>query len=132
MIFLSDVHFFSFSMGYGCSSNTRAELLALWAILRVSKLMGLPMHRIFGDSLVIISWLNIIASLNVPSLIHWCDDIHSMLLHVSHVIFKHIYHEHNSMGDGLSKQALKLNMGHGISFESLERMIIDHGQFMFF
>ena len=132
VIFLSDVHFFSFSMGCGYSSNTRAELLALWAILRVSKLMGLPMHTIFGDSLVIISWLNRITSLNVPSLIHWCDDICSMLLHVPHVIFKHIYREHNSMADGLSKQALKLNMGHGICSESLERMNIDHGQFMLF
>ena len=55
VIFLNDDHFFSFSLGYGSSSNTRAELLALWAILRVSELMGLPMHSIFGDSLVIIS-----------------------------------------------------------------------------
>ena len=99
-------------MGCGSNSNTRAELLALWAILRVSKLMGLPMHTIFGDSLVIISWLNRLASLNVPSLNHWCDDIRSMLLHAPHVIFKHIYREHNSMADGLSKQDLKLDMGH--------------------
>ena len=45
----------------------------------VSKLMGLPMHSIFGDSLVLISWLNILTSLNVPSPNHWCDDIRSML-----------------------------------------------------
>ena len=132
VIFLNDVHFFSFSMGCGCISNTRAELLALWAILRVSNLMGLPMHMIFGDSLVIISWLNRIASLNVPSLNHWCDDIRSMLLHTPLVIFKHIYREHNSMADGLSKQALKLDMGSGIFFESLEGMIIDQGQFLLF
>ena len=103
VIFLNDVHFFRFSMGCGCSSITRAELLALWAILRVSMLMGLPIHTIFGDSLVIISWLNRLASLNVPSLIHWCDDIRNMLQHVPHVIFKHIFREHNSLADGLSK-----------------------------
>ena len=132
VIFLNDDHFFSFSMGCGSSSNTRAELLALWALLRVSELMGLPMHSIFGDSLVIISWLNRLASLNVPSLNHWCDDICAMLSHVPHVIFKHIYREHNSMADGLSKQALKLDMGSGIFSKSLEGMIIDHGQFMLF
>ena len=75
--------------------------------------MGFPMHTIFGDSLVIIYWLNRIASINVPSLIHWCDDIRSMLLHVPHVIFKHIYREHNTQDDGLSKQALKMDMGFG-------------------
>ena len=132
VIFLNNDHFFSFSMGCGSSSNTRAELLALWTILRVSKLMGLPMHSIFGDSLVTISWLNRHTALNVPSLNHWCDDIRSMLLHAPLVIFKHIYREHNSMADGLSKQALKLDMGSGIFFESLEGLIIDRGQFMLF
>ena len=127
VIFLSVDHFFSFSMGYGSSSNTRAELLALWAIIRVSKLMGLPVHTIFGDSLVIISWLNRLASLNVPSLNHWCDDIRTMLSHAPHVIFKHIHREHNSWAAGLSKQALKMDMGFGFYSESLDGMVIDHG-----
>ena len=132
VIHLNVAYCISFSLGCGCSTNTRAELLALWAILRVSKLMGLPMHSIFGDLLVIISWLNKLTTLNVPSLSHWCDDILSMLQSAPHVIFKHIYREHNSMADGLSKHALKLDMGSGIFFESLEGMIIDHGQFMLF
>ena len=103
VIFLNDDYYISFSLGCGSSSNTKDELLALWAILRVSKLMGLPMHSIFGDSLVTISWLNRHTSLNVPSLNHWCDDIRSMMLHAPLVIFKHIYCEHNSMANGLSK-----------------------------
>ena len=132
VIHLNDDYCISFSLGCGSSSNTRAELLALWAILRVSKLMGLPMHSICGDSLVIISWLNRLATLNVPSLNHWCDDIHSMLLFAPHVIFKHIYHEHNTRADGLSKQALKMDMGVGFFSESLDGMIIDHGHFNLF
>ena len=132
MIHLNVDYCISFSLGCGSNSNTRAELLALWAILRVSELMGLPMHSIFGDSLVIISWLNRLATLNVPSLNHWCDDIRSMLLSAPHVIFKHIYREHNSQADGLSKQALKMDMVFGIFSESLDGMIIDHGQFRLF
>ena len=103
VIYLSDTHYFSFSMGCGCSTNTRAELLALWAVLRVSLMMGLPMHLIFGDSMVIISWLNRLSALDVPSLMHWCDDIRNMLQLVPPVIFKHIFREHNSLTDGLSK-----------------------------
>ena len=87
MIYLNDTHFFSFSMGCGCSTNTRAELLALWAVLRVSLMMGLPIHLIFGDSMVIISWLNRISTLDVPSLMHWCDDIRNMLQLAPPVIF---------------------------------------------
>ena len=70
MIFINDSHFFNFSMGCGRSTNTRAELLALWAILRVGLLMGIPMQLIYGDSMVIISWLNRISALDVPCLMH--------------------------------------------------------------
>ena len=57
VIFINDSHYFNFSMGCGSSSNTRAELLACWGILRVSFLMGIPLQLSYGDSKVIISWL---------------------------------------------------------------------------
>ena len=68
----------------------------------------------------------------ICSKMHWCDDIRNMLQHVPPVTFKHIFREHNSLVDGLSKQALKLDMGYGTFFESLDGMVIDHGQFMLF
>ena len=70
VIYLNENHFFSFSLGVGSSTNTRAELLALWAVLRVSAMMGLPTQLIFGDSMVIISWLNGLSTLDIPSLMH--------------------------------------------------------------
>ena len=75
VIFINDSHFFSFSMGCGRSMNTREELLARWAILRVGILMGIPMKLIYGDSMVVISWLKRSSALDVPSLMHWCSDI---------------------------------------------------------
>ena len=113
VIYLNESHFYCFSLGCGCSTHTRAELLALWAALRVSMIMGLPIHLIFGDSLVIISCLNRLSVLDIPSLRHWCDDIRNMLHLDPLVIFKHIFREHNSLADGLSKQALNLEMGYG-------------------
>ena len=132
VIFLNEYHYFSFKMGCGHSTNTRAELLALWAVLKVSQLMGLPIHLIYGDSMVIISWLNRSAALDVPALMHWCKDIRNMLQMAPQVIFKHIFHEHNSMADGLSKQALKLDMGHGFFFENMDGMVITDGHFVLF
>ena len=55
-----------------------------------------------------------------------------MLLHVPLVIFKHIYREHNMLADGLSKQAMELDMGFGTFYETLDGMVIKHGHFMLF
>ena len=71
MLLLSDSHTLGFSLGCGRSTNTRAELLALWALLAVSKHLGIPLLTIFGDSLVILNWENRNASLDSPSLDHW-------------------------------------------------------------
>ena len=131
-IYINDMHFFSFSMGCGRSSNTRAELLACWAILKVSFLMGIPIQLIYGDSMVIISWLNRIFALDVPSLMHWCRDIILMLQRASPVIFKHTYREHNTLADALSKLGLKLDMGVVTFSESMDGMIVNQGNLYLF
>ena len=48
------------------------------------------------------------------------------------VIFKHIFREHNSLADDLSKWALNLEMGYGTFSESMDGMVIEHGHFMLF
>ena len=95
VIYLSDSHILSFSLGCGSSTNTRSELLALWALLPVTKHMGIPLLTIFGDSLVIISWANMTTSLNSPNLSHWCEDIRYMLQSFPSMTIKHIYRDHN-------------------------------------
>ena len=91
--------------------------------------MGIPLITIFGDSLVIISWVNRLATLNVPSLSHWCDEILSLLQYVHPMTIKHIYREHNQQVDGLSKQALLLDPGLGHFIETFDGVIIDHGNY---
>ena len=106
---------------------TRAELLALWAILRVGLLMGIPMQLIYGDFMVIISWLNRISALDVPSLMHWCIDIRYMLQLAPPVIFKHTFREHNSLADELSKNTLRLDMGSVTFSETMDGLVINQG-----
>ena len=132
VIYLSASHYFSFSMGCGYSTNTRVELLALWAVLKVILMMGLPLQLIYGDSMVIISWLNRLSTLDVPSLMHWCIDIRNMLGMAPPVIFKHTFQEHNTQADGLSKRALNLDMGFGFFTETLDAMVIKQGNFFLF
>ena len=55
-----------------------------------------------------------------------------MLQLVPPVIFKHIFREHNMLADGLSKQALNMDMGSGYFTESLDGMVIKYGHFKLF
>ena len=69
---------------------------------------------------------------NVPTLKHWCDDIIYMLRMVPPVSFNHIYREHNSLADGLSKQALLLDLGSGHFMETMNGLDIREGHFSLF
>ena len=132
MLLLSDSHTINFTLGCGKSTHTRSELLALWALLAVTKHLGIPLSTIYGDSLVIISWANRTASLNSPNLSHWYKDIRCLLQIIPPLTIKNIYREHNQQVDSLSKKALLLDPGFGNFTESLDGMIIDHGNFQLF
>ena len=89
--------------------------------------MGIPIQLIYGDSLVIISWLNNISALDVPSLMHSCRDIRLLLQKAPPVTFGHTYREHNMQADELSKQGMKLDMGLVSFSESLDGLIVKQG-----
>ena len=48
------------------------------------------------------------------------------------MIFKHTYREHNSLANALSKLGLKLDMGVVTFSESLDGMIVNQGNLIFF
>ena len=55
-LYLNENHRLDFALGVGHGSNTKEELLGLWALLHSSQMMGIPLARIYGDSQVIINW----------------------------------------------------------------------------
>ena len=48
------------------------------------------------------------------------------------VTINHIFREHNMLADGLSKRALKLEVGTGLFSEILDGQVIEDGHFLFF
>ena len=56
MLFLSDVHFFSFKAGLGLGTNNFAELCALKLLLYMARRNSLDKIQIFGDSQLVINW----------------------------------------------------------------------------
>ena len=94
--------------------------------------MGIPLHSLFGDSLVIISWAIGKGTLNLPHLRHWCDDIRELLHNFPDMIMKHIYREHNQIADILSKIALSLDSGFGNFQEFMFDKITNNGNFQLY
>ena len=113
---LNESHSFEFAMGVGSCTKTKDELIALWALLSVEKLMGIPCLNIFGDSAVIINWAKGNAALNPLDLSHWCMDTRRPISCFLHLSFSHTYREHNQLADRLSKSALSLAPGCGNFF----------------
>ena len=132
VLYIGRDRFYLIRLGCGLNTNTRAELLALWSILRVSYLMGFPIQRIYGDSMVIISWVNGLSALEIATLKHWCNDINTLRQHAPPVSFNHIFREHNMLADGLSKMALNMEVGSGHFTETLDGMVIEDGLFTLF
>ena len=55
--FLGDIHFHSFKEGLGLSSNKKAKTLELQVVLQLAFNLGIQKLHIFGDSLLVIEWM---------------------------------------------------------------------------
>ena len=132
MLLLSLEHHFHFKLGLGISTNTRDELLALWTLLSCAKSMGLPHLHIFGDFVVIINWFNHHLALSLLTLDGWCLHIRELESHFIRLSATHIYREHNTYADSLSKEALTLASGHLHFLEFSDGMCIHQGSHILF
>ena len=49
---------------YGAGTNTRSEVLALWLLLHFAHMLGLNTMKIYGDSKLVINWINGVNRIN--------------------------------------------------------------------
>ena len=123
-MFLNETHSFEFAMGMGRCTNTKAELVGLWALLLITQMMGIPTLRVFGDSSVIINWAKGTATLSPPELHYWCRETRKLFSHFLELSFSHIYREHNQHANRLSKTALSMAPGFGTFSEFFDGILI--------
>ena len=131
-IFLNDTHFLEFSLGVGYVTNTKVELLSLWALLLSSHMMGIPLTHVYGDSQVIINWAMGSTALSPPELVHWCRETKKLISSFQDLSFTHIYREHNWTADRLSKNALSFTQGKGCFMEYIEKLLVSQDSFQLF
>ena len=128
-IYINELHCLEFSLGVGYGTNTKAELLSLWAILYSSQMMGIPLAHVYGDSQVIINWALGSTVLSPPDLFHWCWETKKLIASFQELSVSHIYREHNWKADRLSKIALSYPQGKGSFQEYFENHLVSQDSF---
>jgi ribonuclease HI len=89
-------------------TNTRVELLGLWASLTLAHRLNLAHLHVLGDSKIVIDWINQNCNLKVTNLMGWMTKIRELTTLFINIKFDHIYREENMEADALSKLALQV------------------------
>jgi len=95
----------------GRGSNTKAELLGLWATLMIASSWSLNHLHVIGDSKVIIDWINRKCRLQSIHVEGWKLKTQQLAFSFSDITFRHLPRSFNSEADALSKRALKQVVG---------------------
>ena len=129
---LNETHSFEFTVGVSQCTNTKAELVGIWALLLSTHMMGIPTLQVFGDSLVVINMAKGKSSLSPPELLYRCRETRKLCTHFLALSFDHIYREHNQQAGRLSKDALSLAPGIGTYHEFFKGQLTSHGNIKLF
>ena len=90
----------------GVGSNTKDELMGLWASLTLASCWSLNHLLVLGDSRVIIDWINHKCNLHSIHIEGWKQKTRELSNLFTDINFQHISTSHNTKADALSKRAL--------------------------
>jgi hypothetical protein len=76
---LNHNHFLKDGLGVGQGSNTKEELLVVWALLLVARTLNISNLVVGWDSKCVIDWLNKKADLQVLNLSYWKAKVEGFL-----------------------------------------------------
>ena len=110
-LFLNPTHHFQISMGLGSGSNNYAELMALKLLLCFAIEINCKKLQVFGDSLVVINWINKIQKCRNTSLDALFEEVSRLLTNFESISLKHVYREQNMDADKLSKAGINMKWG---------------------
>ena len=111
MLYLSDNHKIQASFSLGNCTNNKAELAALHLVLNLAINHNISQLQVFGDSKMVVEWVNRKIQINAPHLQQLLNAIKRMFEFFTGFIISHIYRELNMEADGLSELAMLLDPG---------------------
>jgi ribonuclease HI len=82
------------------------KLLLLFVVEKGCKTL-----QVFGDSLLIINWVNRVQRCHISHLVPIFEEVMRIITAFDSIYFSHIYREQNQLADRLSKEASQLDYG---------------------
>lgn len=110
---INEHHRYLAKLGLGIGSNNFAELSALYNLLHFALSHHISQINIFGDSMVVVNWINNVTNCHAHMLNNLFQNTLTLKAAFEHFSCVHIYREHNSEADKLSKEASSLPRGNG-------------------
>jgi ribonuclease HI len=112
LLYLSDSHSFELSSGLGVGTNNFVELSVVRLLLLFALERGCRSLQVFGDSMIVINWLNEIQRCHIICLCPLLEEVITLKQQFEYISFTHVYRERNLEVDRLSKAGLLLAVGH--------------------
>ena len=95
----------------GTGTNNYANLMTLKLLLCFSIERNCRQLQVYGDSIVVIKWMNKIHKCRIASLDALYEETTHSLSFFESISFTHVYRERNKEVDKLSKKGLTLQWG---------------------
>lgn len=95
----------------GAGSNNYSEIIALKLLLLFAVEKECKTLQVFGDSLLIIHWVNRVQRCHISPLLPILEEVMRIIPVFDSISFSHIYRERNQLADRLSKEASQLEYG---------------------
>ena len=92
-LYLNQNHYSQISLGLGARTNNYAELMTLKLLLCFAIERNCIKLQVFGDSMVIINWLNKTRKCIITTLDALYEEITRSLSFFESILFKHVYRE---------------------------------------
>jgi len=111
VLYLNRSHKFQGWLHLDHCTNNFSEMVAAWGLLYWANRRNIKEVSIFGDSRLVIEWLNGKVTINNIFLEHWCLRIRDLVALFEVIQFQHIYRSFNEEADRLSKIGLRGQTG---------------------
>ena len=92
-LYFSIRHFFLLKAGLGARSNNYSEIMALKLLLLFVVEKDCKTLQVFGDSLLVINWVNRIQICHISRLVTILEEVMRIIIDFDSISLSHIYRE---------------------------------------